>query len=371
MQREPLRGGGQRPRKMSRPARWTEMCGEKGKDVTGLATPGRRDPRPSAQSSPWDSPGGPEGTLSPRRPQPPAQRVPASPGPDPFRPPPLHVFLKKSLWVGELRLWEHRGGPHGRQCFQTPPRTVTPHRQLGVQSPSIHGAQLFLSRQGPSAHGAASPSILWLTLPASPIPVSPRSSCQTGCCSPRPFLSNNPRFLRKGLCPAGFHGGVRMETSALGEQTQLSPSSVLTPGTTAREAGSTRGQHLPLCSSQDLQASEPSPDSTLGRNAATPKASCHKPAGLPTPVPPASVCIYTISPAAGGVVPLLQTELTPEFRGRDAQTPAPRVENRDHEVFREISDSDLRHRLRVSPPSDEEKGNTNGRRGNTPHPLLG
>ena len=62
------------------------MCGVKGKDVTGLATPGRRDPRPSAQSSPWDSPRGPEGTLSPCRPRPPAQRVPASLGPDPSGP---------------------------------------------------------------------------------------------------------------------------------------------------------------------------------------------------------------------------------------------------------------------------------------------
>ena len=43
----------------------------------------------------------------------------------------------------------------------------------------------------------------------------------------------------------------------------------------------------------------------------------------------------------------------------------PGVENRDREVFREISTSDLRHRLHASPLPDEEKGNTDGRRRET------
>lgn len=59
-----------------------------------------------------------------------------------------------------------------------------------------------------------------------------------------------------------------MEPSASGDQTQLSLSWVLTPATTARQAGSTRRQHLLLCPSQDLPESEPPPDPTPGRKAA-------------------------------------------------------------------------------------------------------
>ena len=49
----------------------------------------------------------------------------------------------------------------------------------------------------------------------------------------------------------------------------------------------------------------------------------------------------------------------------------PGVENRDREVFREISTSDLRHRLHASPLPDEEKGNTDGRHRKTTTTFLG
>ena len=91
MQMEPLRSGGQRLRKMPPPAGWTETCGVKGKDVTGLTSPRRRDPRP-VPSPALGIAGGAEGTLSPRRPLQ-AQRVPASLGPDPS-----HPLLCMSPW---------------------------------------------------------------------------------------------------------------------------------------------------------------------------------------------------------------------------------------------------------------------------------
>ena len=152
-----------------------------------------------------------------------------------------------------------------------PPSAMTPRMSVPIARAGCnphHSRGSALSEQtGPlCSRGSISQHPVAHT-PSTPDPCFSKTQLPNGLLLAPAMPVQHPRVLRKGLCPAGLCGDVRMEPSASVEQTQLSPSLVLTPATTARQAGSTRRQYL-LCPSQDLPESEPPPDPAPGRKAA-------------------------------------------------------------------------------------------------------